>query len=1508
MEESEPLKIGDKSTVQHLVKDEGENFFGGGTQNGRFVHTGKAINIANESAWVDGGVASPNPFYWSSDGYGVMRNTFSDGKYDFGVSDEGAVAATHQESEFDAYYFVTDDDSTAEVAQDILRGYYDVTGDPVLLPEYGFYLGHLNAYNRDGWSHEAAAGGKAWTLRDAATGEETTTYEFGRGEGYKVPETLSAETLNGEGPKVGAENFKAKDTPYEFSARAVIDRYDENDMPLGWFLPNDGYGAGYGQNGYGKTGGVNEDGSSSAERLAAVDANVENLGKFSEYANSKGVETGLWTQSDLTVNSDPNTEWQTLRDFEKEVVTGGVGALKTDVAWVGPGYSFALDGVKQAYDIVTTKANKRPNIVSLDGWAGTQRFAGIWTGDQYGGDWEYIRFHIPTYIGTSLSGNPNIGSDMDAIYDGEDPVLTTRDYQWKSFTPMMLDMDGWGGKVKSPHTDGDPYNGINRMYLKLKSQLLPYIYTTAASAANIDTGNDDTGMPIVRAMFFEEDSDLAESTALQYQYMLGGSILVAPVYEDVHRDESGNDVRNNIYLPGTENDIWIDYWSGEQYRGGQTLNNFEAPVWKTPVFVKANAILPMYEANNNPKPKSEANDKGLDKTNRMVEFFATEGSASYTGFEDDGASITNVQDKGDEAYGAQNDVSYGGRVSTVYTSEVDGDRALFTIGASEGGYAGYDADRLSTFVMNVSSKPEAIIAKNGSTPLTLVEAGSKGEFDAQEPEAGTAVYFYDEEPNLNAWTPEGEGFADTKVTTTPKLYVKLARTDVSAASQSVELTGFSNTGDLPSDSENAALTAPTVTAIEDQITPTSISIQWDEVEGATAYDLKVDGRAGLGSNETSYKHTGLAYDSTHTYQVRARNDEGVSAWSEEISVTTAADPWRNTPSPVSAKLSGKAWGGYEEKFAFDHKTSAKEGCMLSDYNTDGTLNASGWHLDIDYGLGYKFESLDYYTSSFGYAQVLKVESSLDGVHWTDQGTYNLDEMADPDCKSIVFDEPVVARYIRLTCEKTKRYFTAAEICLNKIDGSKGFAVGSLSGSETCTGMDYGNLGQVLGYENRGGEEDMFAARVSNFHLDLNENGAYDVYDLAHFMAGYAPNKKDAKVSGELVVKPRQKSVKAGDVVTVDVKASEIENANALGALIHFNDGQFEFVTDSLKVSDAVAGMNDYTRVKTQYTDGVQAINLALTNEGDKVLYSGDDVIATFQLRAKEDAVVELDASTWAIGALLDFSEGGAAAVIDRAELQAIYDAIKAENLVADKYTTDTWEALALALSDAERLLDPAYDTTQETVDQCAMALKAAREALRETSATPVDPTREALGGLIAEAEKLDTTGKTESSIELLQVALKAARDVYANDAASAEQIADAYNDLRAAMDGLVDAEPIEEARKELEGLVAKAEKVDTKDKTQASVATLNDALAHAKEILGKEDATASELEAAFKRLKSALDGLKTQADVPPTGSVEGDLPQTGDASAFAVAGTAAAGIFAAVAGVFASRKKRRCSE
>ncbi len=121
------------------------------------------------------------------------------------------------------------------------------------------------------------------------------------------------------------------------------------------------------------------------------------------------------------------------RDIIKEVRDAGVRVLKTDVALVGAGYSFGLNGIADVAHIMPYYGHQaRPFIITLDGWAGTQRYVGVWTGDQKGGEWENIRFHIPTYIGAGLSGLSNIASDRPrghqraAAYPSSQPLLFSR--------------------------------------------------------------------------------------------------------------------------------------------------------------------------------------------------------------------------------------------------------------------------------------------------------------------------------------------------------------------------------------------------------------------------------------------------------------------------------------------------------------------------------------------------------------------------------------------------------------------------------------------------------------------------------------------------------------------------------------------------------------------------------------------------------------------------------------------------------------------------------------------------------------------------------------------------------------------------------------------------------------------------------------------------------------------------------------------------------------------------
>ena len=535
IEEVAPVVFGPKEVTVTLKENPEEYFYGGGVQNGRFSHKGKVIAIENQNSWTDGGVASPAPFYWSTNGYGMMWYTFRKGEYDFGATEKNTVKLSHNSSYLDIFYMVNDG------VVSLLNDFYQLTGNPVLLPKFGFYEGHLNAYNRDYWKEDE----KGILFEDGKRYKESQKDNGG------IKESLNGEKNN-----------------YQFSARAVIDRYKNHDMPLGWLLPNDGYGAGYGQ-------------------TETLDGNIANLKSLGDYARKNGVEIGLWTQSDLHPKEGISALLQ--RDIVKEVRDAGVRVLKTDVAWVGAGYSFGLNGVADVGHIMPYYGNDaRPFIISLDGWAGTQRYAGIWSGDQTGGEWEYIRFHIPTYIGSGLSGQPNICSDMDGIFGGKNAAVNIRDFQWKTFTPMQLNMDGWGANEKYPHALGEPATSINRMYLKLKSELMPYTYSFAREAVD--------GMPLIRAMFLDYPNEYTYGTATRYQYMYGTDFLVAPVYQNTKADKEGNDIRNGIYLPeGT----WIDYFSGEKYEGNRILSNFDTPVWKLPVFVKNGAIIPMTQPNNN---------------------------------------------------------------------------------------------------------------------------------------------------------------------------------------------------------------------------------------------------------------------------------------------------------------------------------------------------------------------------------------------------------------------------------------------------------------------------------------------------------------------------------------------------------------------------------------------------------------------------------------------------------------------------------------------------------------------------------------------------------------------------------------------------------------------------------------------------------------------------------------------------------------------------------------------
>lgn len=1166
--EVSPLSVGTR-TYQTLSKAENEHYFGGGTQNGRYIHTNKSIAIKNTNNWVDGGVASPNPFYYTTNGYGVLRNTFKPGVYDFGFKDANQVVTTHEDGRFDAYYFV------GSTPKAILNNYYKVTGKPVVFHINSYYVGHLNCYNRDEWVN-----GTRIRLENGNTYNEINNKGL-----IKSGGTL--ETLNNQDP---------------FSARAVIDGYVNNDMPFGWFLPNDGYGCGYGTHGFNQV---------SSDPTSNIDKNVANLKAFTDYASQFGIITGLWTQSNLSPVKGEKDHLQ--RDFAKEVNNGGIKILKTDVAWVGPGYSFGLNGIHGAYDIIGAN-NERPTIITLDGWAGTQRFGGIWTGDQTGGNWEYIRFHIPTYIGQSLSGNPNVGSDMDGIFGGSN-VITARDYQWKTFTPLLLNMDGWGSYPKKPYYFGDDITSINRMYLKLRSELLPYFYNEAYKSM------DD--LPMMRAMFLNYPNDpYAYSLNLQYQFMFGNDFLVAPIYKNTAMNSAtGDDIRNNIYLP-EPGKIWIDYFTGQQYKGGSTINNFDAPIWKLPLFVRNGAIVPMYEENNNAFAPTTTNVKGLDRTKRVIEFWP-DGSTSYELLEDDGVSLNNTN---------KEEPTYGPNVKTRFTSEVVGDVATLTAHPSTGNYNGYDSNRVTTFIVNVSEHPTSVT--DGTTPIK--EVNSLEEFK----NATETVYFYNSKYNLNKY---GTGtFKDKEIITNPKLMVKFARADVNQTAQTVVVNGFKNEAEFDKDVLNPALTVPTNFIVDtDKLTPTSITLKWDTVDQATKYDVEVDGILNRNITATTFIHLEQPFDTPHKYRVRAVNKDGYSQWSDYVNARTLLDPYRNIPENMSVIWNhGDRWGAKEQAIDKDPKSM-----FHSSSQTDKPVI-------LDMKMVYDLEKFVYIArenAGNGTVQKATIETSLDGVHW--KTLYNKDERWNLSTSNLTKEflpsEKTLARYIRLTPIQTVGGFlSAAELQPYKVDGTDAYAVADGNGDGVIDQND------LTFYENYHGliTSDSDWSYVVDKGSDIDYNNIIDAYDLSFVTTNLeGGTKQQGNASGKIVLIPSKTNVTTGEVYELKVMGVNLRAVNAYTVRLNLTDKHAQFV--EFDHSFVTRSMKPFVSDKNRQ-DGTNDFVLTQANIGNKPLISGNVLLGTIKLKALQDGPVLLDNTAKLVGPKLN--------VVDATSVEPTFPSIEGE--------------------------------------------------------------------------------------------------------------------------------------------------------------------------------------------------------------------------------------------------------
>lgn len=739
---------------------------------------------------------------------------------------------------------------------------------------------------------------------------------------------------------------------------------------------------------------------------------------------------------------------------------------------------------------------------------------------------------------------------------------------------MQLNMDGWGANEKYPHALGEPATSINRMYLKLKSELMPYAYSFAKEAVD--------GMPLIRAMFLDYPNPYTYGTATRYQYMYGTDFLVAPVYQATKADKEGNDIRNGIYLPeGT----WIDYFTGEKYEGNCILNNFETPIWKLPVFVKSGAIIPMTHPNNN---VSE-----IDPSLRIYELYPNRHMATVE-YDDDGVT---------EAYKREQSVS------TIIESNVDKkNRLTVTIHPTAGNFDGFVKEKRTELRINVTEKPKKLSARINNKTVKLTEVNTPEDY-----RKGENVYWYEAAPDLNKFATKGSEFEKVVITKNPLVHAKLASVDVTANQVVLNMEGFRFE---PADRHRVStgvLTAPQNFRItEENREAYTLKPTWDKLANADFYEIEFNGMLYTTIRDTELLFEDLEADTPYSFKLRAVNKDGVSDW-VELQVKTKTNPLEFAIQGIEGESTAAAQGGAGVNRLFDFAESG------DNWHTKYNVSAVPFDLIIDLKTVNQLDKFHYLPrTDAGNGTLLKgsVSYSMDKEHWTEAGAF--DWKRDADVKVFEFTAHPTARYIKLSITAgVGNYGSGRELYVFKVPGTASYLQGDINNDGK---IDRNDLISYMNYTGlRRGDSD-FEGYIGKGDINLNDLiDAYDISVVATQLDGGVDRKATEKVSGSLSISTPKKLYQKDEIVEIRVKGNELKSVNALSFALPYDQNDYEFVGVEPLNMKAMENLT-YDRL---HTNGVKSLYPTFVNMGKQESLEGSEDLFILKLKAKRKVKFEL---------------------------------------------------------------------------------------------------------------------------------------------------------------------------------------------------------------------------------------------------------------------------------------------
>jgi alpha-glucosidase len=216
------------------------------------------------------------------------------------------------------------------------------------------------------------------------------------------------------------------------------------------------------------------------------------------------------------------------------------------------------------------RPDERPFVLTRAAYAGAQRWAASWTGDN-SGTWNHLALSTPMLLSLGLSGYGFVGDDIGGYAGSAPPDLLTRWLELGAFNPIFRGHAEKGSRDREPWVDGPEHEEMRRRAIERRYALLPYVYTAAEEMSR-------TGVPMMRPLFLEYPQS-PQLVADDRDFLLGGDLLVAPAFSEKPESET------LVLPPGA----WYEEHSSVVHKSSVTLRPALADL---PVYVRAGAIVP----------------------------------------------------------------------------------------------------------------------------------------------------------------------------------------------------------------------------------------------------------------------------------------------------------------------------------------------------------------------------------------------------------------------------------------------------------------------------------------------------------------------------------------------------------------------------------------------------------------------------------------------------------------------------------------------------------------------------------------------------------------------------------------------------------------------------------------------------------------------------------------------------------------------------------------------------